>query len=66
MYGMTKSGKLLADELIEWLLKAGLIQSQCQMSIYYKYAPYGTKCFVLYYFNDCIYWYTYEALEKGF
>ena len=44
MYGMTNSGKLFADELTEWLLEAGFIQSQCQMSIYYKYAPYGSKC----------------------
>ena len=47
MYGMTNSGKLFADELTEWLLEVGFIQSQCQMSIYYKYAPYGSK--VLYY-----------------
>ena len=26
MYGMTKSGKLFSDELIEWLLEAGFIQ----------------------------------------
>ena len=44
MYGMTNSGKLFSDELIEWLLESGLIKSQCQMSIYYKYAPYGKKC----------------------
>ena len=43
MYGMTDSGKLFADELTEWLLEAGFILSQCQMSIYYKYAPYGSK-----------------------
>ena len=42
MYGITKSGKLFADELTEWLLEAGFIQSQCQMSIYYKYAPDGS------------------------
>ena len=41
MYGMNKSGKLFADELTEWLLDAGFIQSQCHMSIYYKYAPDG-------------------------
>ena len=41
MYGMTNSVKLFADELTEWLLEAGFIQSQCQMSIYYKYAPDG-------------------------
>ena len=33
VYGMTKSGKLFSDELTEWLLEAGFIQYQCQMSI---------------------------------
>ena len=47
MYGITNSGKLFVDELPEWLLEAGFIKSQCQMSIYYKYAPYGSK--MLYY-----------------
>ena len=50
MYGMTNSGKLFANELTEWLLEAGFIQSQCQMSIYYNYTPYGSKflsCFML-------------------
>ena len=41
MCGMTNSGKLFADELTEWLIEAGFIQYQCQMSIYYKYAPGG-------------------------
>ena len=41
MYGMTNSGELFSHELIEWLLEAGFIQLQCQMSIYYKYAPDG-------------------------
>ena len=36
------------------------------MSIYYKYAPYGTKYFVLYYVYYCVYWYTSEALGKYF
>ena len=39
VYGMTNSGKLFDDELTEWLIETGFIQSQCQMSIYYKYAP---------------------------
>ena len=54
---MTKSGKLFADELTEWLLEASFIQSQFQMSIYYKYAPYGSKIVVLSYVDDCVYWY---------
>ena len=36
------------------------------MSIYYKYAPDGTKIVVLSYVDDCVYWYTYEALVKWF
>ena len=66
MYGMTNSGKLFADELTEWLLEAGFIQSQCQMSIYYKYAPYGSKMVVLSYVDDCVYWYTTEDIGNWF
>ena len=64
MYGMTNSGKLFADELIEWLLEAGFIQSQCQISIYYKYTPYGSRIIVLSYVDDGVYWYTNEDLGK--
>ena len=39
MYGMTNYGNFFADDLTEWLLEAVFIQSQCQMLIYYKYAP---------------------------
>ena len=60
MYGMTKSGNLFADELTEWVLESGFIKYQCQMSIYYKYAPDGTKNVVLPYVGDCVYWYTSE------
>ena len=66
MYGMTISGKLFAVELTECLLEAGFIQSQCQMSIYYKYAPDGSKIDVLSYVDDCVYWYTNEDLRKWF
>ena len=66
MYGMTNSGKLFADELTEWLIKEGFVQSQCQISIYYKYAPDGSKIVVLYYVDDCVYWYTNEDLVKWF
>ena len=41
MYGMTNYGELFADELTYWLLEACFIQSQCQMSIYYKYVTDG-------------------------
>ena len=43
MYGITNSGKLFADKLRECLLEEGFIQSQFQMSIDYKYAPYAKK-----------------------
>ena len=64
MYGMTNSGELFADELTEWLIEEGFIQSQCQISIYYKYAPDGSKIVFLSYVYDCVYWYTNEYLGK--
>ena len=66
MYGMTNPGKLIADELTEWLLEAGFIQYQCQMSIYYKYAPDESKIVVFFYADYCVYWFTSEALVKWF
>ena len=64
MYGMNNSGKLFADELTEWLIEAIFIQSQCHMSIYYKYVLDGSKIVVLSYVADCVYWYTNEDLGK--
>ena len=64
MYGMTNSGKLFSDELTEWLLETGFIKYQCQMSIYYEYAPYGTKIVVLSHVDECVYWYISEAIGK--
>ena len=66
MYRMTNSGTLFSDELTEWLLEAGFIQSQCQMSIYYYYAPDGSEIVVLSYVDDCVYWYTNEYRGKWF
>ena len=66
MYGMTNSGKLFADEMTGWIIEEGFVQSLCQMSIYYKYAPDGSKIFVLSYVDDCVYWYTNEDIEKWF
>ena len=36
------------------------------MSIYYKYAPDGSKIVVLSYVDDCVSWYTNEDLGKWF
>ena len=66
MYGMTNYCRLYADDLTERLLEAGFIKSQCQMSIHYKYVGYGSKIVVLSYVDDCVYWYTYEALGQWF
>ena len=66
MYGMTNSGKLFADELTEWLIEEVFMQSQCKMSIYYKYAPDGSKIVVISCVDDCVYWYTNEDIGKWF
>ena len=63
---MTNSGKLFADELTEWLLETCFIKYKCQMCIYYKDEPDGTIVFVLSYVDDCVYWYTSEAIGKWF
>ena len=63
---MNNSGKLFSDELTEWLLEAVFIQFQCQMSIYYQYAPDGTNNVILSYVDDCVYCYNSEALGKCF
>ena len=36
------------------------------MSIYYNFSPDGSKHFVLSYVDECVYWYTSEALGKWF
>ena len=66
IYRMIKSGKLLVDALTEWLLEAGFIKYQRQMSIYYKYVIDGKKIVVISYVDDCVHWYTSEALGKWF
>ena len=63
MYGITNSGKLFSDELTNWIIdKAGFNQSQCQISVYYKYTLDGYKLVVLSYIDDCVYCYTSEEL----
>ena len=66
MCGITNYGELFADELTDWLLESGFIQSKFQMSIYYNYSPDGTYIVVLSYVDDCLYWYASEALGKWF
>ena len=66
MYGMTNYGNLFSGEITKWVLEAYFIQYQYHMSIYYKYAPDETICFVFSYVDDDLYWYNYEALGKWF
>ena len=57
MYVMTDYGNLFSDELTNCLIyKSAFNQSKCQMSVYYKYAPHGSKLVVLSYIDECVYW----------
>ena len=65
MYGMTNSEKKIADEITNSLIDEAVFnQSKCQMSIYYKYVPNGSRSFVLSYVDDCVYCYSYEEVGK--
>ena len=67
MYDMTSYGNIIADELINSMLDyAGSKKKQYQMYIYYKYVPDGSELVLLSYVDDCVYWYTYEWLDKWF
>ena len=57
---------MFTDDLTEWLIKEGFMKSQCQISIYYKYAPDGPKIVILSYVDDFVYWYTNEDIGKLF
>ena len=61
MYGTTNYVNLVAYELTNCMVyDAGFKHSWCQIYIYYKYAPYGSRLVVLSYFDDYLYWYTYK------
>ena len=67
MYGITNYGKVFADELTNWLIDdAGFNQSKCQISVYYKYEPDGSKLVVLSYVDYFVYWCTSEELGNCF
>ena len=65
MYGMTNSGKLLADELTNLLIyESGSNQSKCKISVYYRYAPDGSKLVFQSRVDECVFWYTSEEKVK--
>ena len=67
IYDMTNSGILFDDEPTNWLIyESGFNQYKFKVSVYYKYAPYGSKLVVLSYVYECVYWYTSEELGKWF
>ena len=56
IYGMTNSGNLFTDELNNRMIdEEGFNHSKCKMSVYYKYAPYGSKLVVLSYVDYYVY-----------
>ena len=64
---MTDGVNLFSNELTNWLIyESGFNQSNFQMSVYEKYAPDGSKLVVLYYVDDCVYWYTYQEIGYWF
>ena len=53
---MTNSGNLFTDELNNQMIdEEGFNHSKCKMSVYYKYAPYGSKLVVLSYVDYYVY-----------
>ena len=61
MYGMNNYINIFYNERTNFFIdEAGLSQSKYQMSIYYKYAPDGSKLVVLFYVDDCVYFYISE------
>ena len=61
MYDMNHYVKLFSYELNNRLIyESGFKCSRCKMSIYYKYAPDGSKLVVLSFVEDSVYWYTSE------
>ena len=67
MYGMTNHINQFFDENTNCIINEAFLKySQCQMYIYQKYSPDGSKLVVLSYVGECVYWYTYEELGKWF
>ena len=65
MYGMTKYGKLFADELkIGYFRHTSFnLNVRCLFIISMHHME---QFFVLYYADGCVYWYTYEAIGIWF
>ena len=65
IYGMIHYIIFFSEEINNWLIDVeGFKQWQCKISIYYKYAPYGSKLVVLTYVDDCVFRYTSKEVGK--
>ena len=58
------------SQWMEWLITESYLLMNSpigwyKMSLYYKYAPYGSKLVALSYFDECVYWYTVTSEELG-
>ena len=67
MYVMNNYLNSFSGEFTNWIIdEAGFERSQCQISIYYNFAPYRCRLVVLSYVDDYVYWYISEELGKWF
>ena len=65
MYGMTHYGKLIPDELTNWMIDEwGFKQFKFKMFVYCKYSPESSKLVVLSYVDECVYWYKSYEIRK--
>ena len=66
MYGMALSGKYWYQELQEWLLENGFIQSKVIACLFWKTFEDGSKVYLLDYVDDCLYYGTSDVSLKKF
>jgi transposase InsO family protein len=66
MYGMSLSGKYWYQELQEFLLENGFLQSKVIACLFWKVFPDGSSLCLLDYVDDCLYFGTNDASLKQF
>jgi hypothetical protein len=66
MYGMSLSGKYWYQELQEWLIANGFMQSKVIACLFWKTFPDGSKVYLLDYVDDCLYYGTNDTTLKEF
>ena len=66
MYGLILSGKFWFEELMDWLLEYGFMQSKVQLSYFWHECTDGMCIHVLDYVNDMLYFGSCTSLHKLF